>query len=207
MNEHPKKRKRKTLHPSRYSGQSRALSYVHFIFSQRTLWARSTRAAVRKTSSVRGGMRSLGLNVPSAHPVHTAAMPLSASAAERFCSVLPADGDTCSSYKVKMMLLTPKGGNFLEVRVEVSISVQCWTNCAPVAVLSGSRIWYWLCVILQTSGRQLKVVNHITMSSGQHGTLSTQEVKMRLVKRIVVDIKCVCSYISVLVLTLNFYLF
>lgn len=24
MNEHPKKRKRKTLHPSRYSGQSRA---------------------------------------------------------------------------------------------------------------------------------------------------------------------------------------
>lgn len=40
------------------------------------------------------------------------------------CSVLPADRDTRSSYKVKKILLTPKWGNFLKAEVGVSISGQ-----------------------------------------------------------------------------------
>lgn len=66
--------------------------------------------------------------------------PLPVNASEQFCSVLPANWETCISYKMKMILLTHKGRDFVEVGMGVSRSVQRWTNGAAVTELMVSRV-------------------------------------------------------------------
>lgn len=145
MNEHPKKRKRKTLHPSRYSGQSRAwvmYTLVSLFFLRIiTLWEGTICANTWKISNLKGGIRTLGLNVLSTRSACSIVKPLPVNASEQFCSVLPANGETCSSCKMEMILLTHKGRNFVKVGMGVSRSVHRWTKCVPVTVLSGSGVW------------------------------------------------------------------
>lgn len=91
-------------------------------------------------SNVKGGLRSLGPNVLSTHSACSVVKPLSVNASERFCSALPENEEPCSSYKIKVILLTYNGRNFVKVGMGLSRSVQCRLNCVPVTVFSGSRV-------------------------------------------------------------------
>lgn len=149
MNEHPKKRKRKTLHPSRYSGQSRAWAYVHFnklIFFLRIITLQEGTTCV---SPQKGWVRNLGLN--GQHPLCRLLCWASWSQCTwTFCSVLPAHGETGFSCKWRWFCFH-RGEEFCKISVggkeECSaLNGQCTLSMSS----SGSRD-----LVLQTSGQQL----------------------------------------------------